>query len=58
MKRTRHSPEQIATKFRDADAMLSVRKSVAKYYNSALVTRTGRNEVRRVKWGGVGGGDY
>jgi putative transposase len=51
MKRTRHSPEQIISKLREADAMLSVGKSIAQ-----VVQHLGVSEPTLHRWRNQYGG--
>jgi hypothetical protein len=41
MKRTRHSPEQIITRLREVNAMLSVGKTIAQVVQALGVSDTG-----------------
>ena len=51
MKRTRHTPEQIVTKLREADAMLAAGRSVAQ-----VVQMLGVSEPTFARWRGQYGG--
>jgi putative transposase len=51
MKRTRHSPEQIVAKLREADAMLAAGRSVAQVVQSLAVS-----EATYTRWRGEYGG--
>jgi transposase-like protein len=51
MKRTRHTPEQIVAKLREADAMLAAGRTVAQ-----IVQHLGVSEPTYARWRGQYGG--
>jgi transposase-like protein len=56
MKRTRHTPEQIISKLREADAMLGAGKAIAQVVQQLGVTEPTLHRWRN-QYGGMKGGD-